>query len=83
MKAIHKVTTHAAERMSKRSIPPEMVLHAIENGRRVVLPDRQAYRYELNNVLGMRGKHLVVIQGFNGKIITSYIEKRGNKIKKS
>lgn len=60
-----------------------MVLHAIEKGRRVILPDRQAYRYEVNNVLGMRGKHLVVIQGFNGKIITSYIEKHGNKIKKS
>lgn len=77
------LTHHAIERMNTRKIPPAMIEYAINNGKRIILPDRNAYQYELNNVLGVRGKKLIVIQGFNGCILTSYIEKSVNKIRKS
>ena len=35
------------------------------------------------NVLGMRGKTLVVVQAFNGSILTSYLAKGKDKIRKS
>lgn len=78
-----QLTNHAKERMSTRKIPQAMIEYAITNGKRIILPDRNAYQYELNNVLGVRGKKLVVIQGFNGCILTSYIERSVNKIRKS
>lgn len=77
------LTQHAIERMKTREIPQAMIENAIANGKRIILPDRNAYRYELKNVLGIRGKKLIVIQGFNGCVLTSYIEKHTNKIRKS
>ena len=78
-----QLTKHAKERMTSRKIPKEMIENAIANGKRIILADREAYQYELNNVLGIRGKKLIVIQNFNGSVLTSYIGKHDNKIKKS
>ena len=78
-----QLTQHAKERMNTRKIPQAMIEDAIANGKRIILPDRNAYQYELKNVLGIRGKKLIVIQGFNGCILTSYIERSVNKIRKS
>lgn len=78
-----KLTRHAKERMNTRKIPQAMIEDAIANGKRIILPDRNAYQYELKNVLGIRGRKLIVIQGFNGCILTSYIERSVNKIRKS
>ena len=77
------LTRHAEERMNQRKIPQALILEALTNGKRVLLPFRQAYQYELKNVLGMRGKTLVVVQAFNGSILTSYLVKGKNKISRS
>ena len=77
------LTRHATERMNQRKIPQALIQEAIINGKRVLLPFRQAYQYELKNVLGLRGKTLVVIQAFNGSILTSYLAKGKDKIRKS
>lgn len=77
------LTRHATERMNQRKIPPALIQEAITNGKRVLLPFRQAYQYELKNVLGMRGKTLVVVQAFNGSVLTSYLAKGKDKIRKS
>lgn len=69
------LTHHAVERMKVRHIPPALISEAIEKGKRTTLVDREAYEYKLKNILGMRGKNLIVIQGFDGKILTCYLEK--------
>lgn len=77
------LTRHAEERMNQRKIPKALIQEALTNGKRVLLPFRQAYQYELKNVLGMRGKTLVVVQAFNGCILTSYLVKGKNRISRS
>lgn len=69
------LTNHAIERLKSRHIPPALITEAIESGHRTILPDRKAYEFRLKNILGMRGKNLIVVQGFDGKIVTCYLEK--------
>jgi hypothetical protein len=69
-----KVTKHARYRMNQRKIPDALIHEAIEKGKKAYLPDRQAIEYRLNNVLGFRNRHLVVITSLTGQIITSFVD---------
>ena len=68
-------TIHSTERAKARHIPPALIVEAIERGHKTVNVDREAYEYKLKNILGMRGTNLIVIQGFDGRILTCYLEK--------
>lgn len=74
-KITNRLTTHAELRRLQRKIPESLIAEAVEHGKRTVILDRQAYQYRLKNILGLRGTNLIVIQGFDGSIITSYVEK--------
>lgn len=69
------LTSHAIERSKARHIPPALIAEAIERGHRKIIVDREAYEFKLKNILGMRGRNLIVIQGFDGAILTTYLEK--------
>lgn len=69
------LTHHAIERLKARHIHPALISEAIEKGKKTTLVDREAYEYKLKNILGMRGRNLIVIQGFDGAILTCYLEK--------
>lgn len=71
------LTTHALQRMKQRGIPRVLIDEAIKRGRRVILYDRKMIEYTLKNVLGLRGVNLVVLQGMDGAIVTSYATKSG------
>jgi hypothetical protein len=68
------ITKHAQYRINERKIPDALVQEALTKGKRSILLDRNAYEYRLNNVLGLRGRHLVVITGLQGEIITSFVD---------
>lgn len=68
------MTGHALRRLKERRIPRELIVDAMKNGRRVIGLDRKATEYTLKNVLGLRGISLVVVESFDGSIITSYIK---------
>lgn len=70
-----KFTGHALSRLRQRKIPVALIDETIRRGRKTTLVDRKANEYRLKNVLGLRGVNLVVIQGFDGSVLTSYIEK--------
>ncbi len=69
------LTSHAVHRMKQRKIPASLVAETIRRGKRTILADRKAYEYTQKNILNLRGVNLKVIQGFDGVVITSYIEK--------
>lgn len=69
------LTSHVVHRMKKRKIPASLIAETIRRGKKTILVDRKAYEYTLKNVLDLRGVNLKVIQGFDGAVITSYIEK--------
>lgn len=70
-----KITNHSAKRMLERHIPGAFVEECIRTGKRTVFLSRNAYEYRMKNVLGVRGLNLVVVQGFDGNIITTYVER--------
>ena len=74
MEESHPITKHARHRINQRKIPDSLVDEALMKGKRSFLLDRNAYEYRLNNVLGMRGRHLVVITGIKGEVITSFLD---------
>lgn len=69
------LTNHAHDRLCGRNIPEALIDETIEKGKRCINLTRNAYEYRLKNVLGLKGQNLVVIQGFNGAILTSYVER--------
>ena len=77
-----KITNHSAKRMLERHIPGAFVEECIRTGKRTVFLSRNAYEYRLKNVLGIRGVNLVVVQGFDGNIITTYVERVSKTVKK-
>jgi hypothetical protein len=74
MEEERNITKHAKYRMNQRKIPESLITEALNKGKRSFLMDRNAYEYRLNNVLGLRGRHLVVITGLQGEIITSFLD---------
>ena len=70
-----KYTQHVTKRMLERKIPGAFVAECIRTGRRTVFISRNAYEYRMKNVLGIRGVNLVVVQGFDGNVITTYVER--------
>jgi hypothetical protein len=69
------LTNHARERLCGRNIPEALIDETIKNGTRCINLSRNAYEYRLKNVLGLKGQNLVVLQSFNGAILTSYVER--------
>jgi hypothetical protein len=74
MEETRTITKHAKYRINQRKIPDSLIDEALMKGKRSFLPDRKAYEYRLNNVLGLRGRHLVVITGMQGEVITSFLD---------
>lgn len=72
-------TRHAEQRINERNIPTELIQRAIDEGHRVLLPDRNAIEYTLKNVLGCRGVNLIVITSLEGAVVTAYAEKGPSK----
>lgn len=70
-----KLTNHSVKRMLERKIPGAFVEECIRTGKRTIFLSRNAYEYRMKNVLGVRGLNLVVVQGFDGNIITTYVER--------
>lgn len=70
-----KITNHGTKRMLQRHIPGAFVEECIRVGQRTVFLSRNAYEYRMKNVLGIRGVNLVVVQGFDGNIITTFVER--------
>lgn len=74
MEESRPITKHARYRINQRKIPDSLIQEALAKGKRSFLLDRNAYEYRLNNVLGLRGRHLVVIAGVKGEVITSFLD---------
>lgn len=70
-----RMTGHALKRIRQRGIPASLIDETIKLGHKITLVDRKAYEYTLKNILGLRGVNLKVIQGFDGAVLTSYIER--------
>jgi hypothetical protein len=70
----YEVTKHAKYRARQRRIPDALIKETIAKGKKSFLADRGAYEYRLNNVLGFRGRRLVVITGMTGEVITCFVE---------
>ena len=77
-----KLTHHSTKRMLQRHIPGAFVAECIRTGKRTVFLSRNAYEYRMKNILGLRGVNLVVVQGFDGNIITTYVEKVQKTVKR-
>ena len=71
----NELTKHAVLRMKQRRIPESLIYETINNGRKIVLPDRDAIEHRMKNILGIRGTTLVVVTSREGAILTSYVEK--------
>ncbi|MDD4817309.1 MAG: hypothetical protein PHI85_05005 [Victivallaceae bacterium] len=68
-------TIHAVQRIKQRNIPEVFLGYAISNGKRTFIADRGTIEYRVRNILGIRGRSLVVITDKSGVAITSYIDR--------
>lgn len=69
------LTKHAECRIKQRRIPESLIHETMKRGKKIILPERGAVEYRLNNVLGIRGASLVVVCSNDGSIITTYVDK--------